>query len=78
MIRDPSPLELSSHVRLLTSTTILKKSEETEMKRKTRRRSSCVEVAEKKCKKRERWVIKVLNWSLDLPQGLVNTASTGF
>jgi len=32
----------------------------------------------KKCKKRERWVIKVLNWSLDLPQGLVNTASTGF
>jgi hypothetical protein len=51
MIRDPSPLELSSHVRLLTSTTILKKSEETEMKRKTRRRSSCIEVAEKSAKK---------------------------
>jgi hypothetical protein len=61
MIRDPSPLELSSHVQLLTSTTIFKKSEETEMKRKTIRRSSCIEVAEKGAKKkRERWVVKVL------------------
>lgn len=45
------PLGLSSHTHLLTPTTILKKSEETEMKRKTRRRSSCIGTPEKNTKK---------------------------